>query len=66
MRGERLYRLLIALYPKRFREAWRDELLSGYRERARAMSGAGIRERVRFLGLIAEDVLRSVPAEHLY
>ena len=57
--GTRLYRRLLSLYPREFREEYGDEMARVYRERA---ADEGVLRQ--WPGLVA-DLLRTAPGEHL-
>jgi predicted permease len=66
--SDRLYRLLLHAYPRRFRAAYGDDMLRYVREsRASRARGAraGALESIRFGKDLVVDLLRSVPREHL-
>ncbi len=60
--SEKLYALLLRLYPARFRRAYGDEAMQVFRERLRDERGFGARVRL-WLEILA-DVGRSAPQEH--
>lgn len=58
MRGERAYRALLLLYPRRFRREYRDPMLQLYRDERRARGArAGL--------TIIRDLFVTVPVRHL-
>lgn len=62
----RVYAALLRLYPRRFREAYGDELLRNARERSEeARFGRGPAGRFRFALFLLADLLRSLPREHI-
>jgi hypothetical protein len=56
MTGERVYRALLFLYPRRFRREYRDPMLQLYRDARRDHSSSWPR--------LAGDVVMSVPVQH--
>jgi len=56
MTGERAYRALLFLYPRRFRREYRDPMLQLYRDARRDRSQSWPR--------LASDVVMSVPVQH--
>ena len=59
--GERLFLLLLRLYPREFRTAYRDDLLAFFREdRGHLTHGAGPLRPIRFWIATLVDLVRSV------
>lgn len=56
MTGERVYRALLLLYPRRFRREYRDPMVQLYRDARRERSASWPR--------LAGDVVMSVPVQH--
>jgi putative ABC transport system permease protein len=61
--GERVYRLLLLVYPGRFRHRYREEMVAFYRDR-RAAAGTGTAARLRLWGRLITDVFATAAAEH--
>jgi putative ABC transport system permease protein len=59
VRGARLYRRLLSLYPREFREEYGDEMTRVYRDRA---ADEGV---LRQWPALVRDLLRTAPGEHL-
>jgi putative ABC transport system permease protein len=58
--GERIFGLLVRLYPREFRDRYRDELLAFFRQdRAHARYGSGPWRPVRFWTVTARDLARA-------
>ena len=53
----RLYRALLRLYPKRFRERYEKEIVRAFEDRRRATGGAGARVALRFYVSTLRDVV---------
>lgn len=62
--SERIYSLLLRLFPARFRQAYGDAALQMFRDRYRDEQGLVLRVRL-WLDLLG-DLAVSVPREHLY
>lgn len=60
--SEKLYALLLRLYPARFRAAYGEEAMQVFRDRLR--DERGIRARVRLWLDVLADLVRSAPQEH--
>lgn len=60
--SEKLYALLLRLYPARFRAAYGDEAMQVFRDRLR--DDRGFRARVRLWLDVLLDLVRSMPQEH--
>lgn len=59
-RGERVYRLLLLLYPRRFRQRYRDDMLAFYRER---VESSNERSLVAIWAELIPDLLATAIAE---
>src|SRR5438105_8340575 len=62
VRGERLYRWLLRLYPRAFRERYADDMVAFYRERLITDSSAGVRLAPVWARLLP-DLIASACAE---
>lgn len=62
--SEKLYALLLRLYPSRFRETYGDDALQLFRDRVR--HEAGLFSRVRLCQDLLTDLLISVPREYFH
>ena len=62
--SEKIYALLLRLFPSQFREAYGEEALLLFRDRARDETGLSSRARL-WLDLLA-DLVISVPREYFY
>ena len=59
-RGERLFALLLQLYPRAFRERYRDDLIAFFRQdRAHPKYGSGPLRPVRFWAATTRDVMKT-------
>ena len=64
--SERFYQICIRAYPKRFRLQHGEELVQWFREhRATAQRRGGLMSRVRFWTTILNDLIKTVPMEHI-
>ncbi|HEV8197846.1 MAG TPA: ABC transporter permease [Gemmatimonadales bacterium] len=61
--GERLYRMLLRMYPAEFRRLYEEEMLAFYRER-RGAAGTGVSARCRLWIRLLSDVLATAGAQH--
>ncbi len=61
--GERLYRILLRLYPEQFRRRYQAEMLEFYRDR-RAAVGTGVRAKLRLWALLLADVVATAATEY--
>ena len=62
--SEKIYALLLRLYPSRFREAYGDEAIQLFRDRLR--DERGFLSRVRLWGDLLADLVVSLPRERWY
>ena len=60
MLEQRLFRLLLWLYPLSFRERYERDMVAAFRE-ARDERGRSLRARGRFISSIARDFATTVP-----
>lgn len=63
--GERLYRLLLYLYPRRHRQEYGELMLLHVRDQLRDAREQGRWRVLRLWGSIVLDTLRNAPVEHL-
>lgn len=63
--GERLYRLLLRLYPGSFRRRYGADLVQGYRDRGSEPAHAGPMGRVRLWSFLLRDLLASALLERV-
>jgi len=64
--SERLYRCLLIIYPKKFRQAYSQEMVLTFRDGCReALQHYGIRGLVQWWGLIFYDLLITATLEHI-
>ena len=61
--SERVYLLLLKIYPNRYRREYEAPMLQHFRDQLRSASSA--KELLRFWLRIATDLARTVPARHL-
>jgi hypothetical protein len=64
-RAERVYRLLLAAFPREFRDDVGEEMVAVFRARHRDESSRGRRARVRLWARTVWDVAASATAEHV-
>ncbi len=64
--AERIYRTLLRLYPRRFRDEFEDDLVRAYRDRVAEDRHRGPLGRLRLLIYLAADFLTSLVAVHAH
>jgi hypothetical protein len=63
MKSEHLYRMLLKLYPARYRREYEDAMAQCFRDQLRTATTPG--ERLRLWSHTLADVMMTVPARHL-
>jgi hypothetical protein len=64
-KAERLYRMLLRLYPASFRSEYAADLEQALRDRSAEHRHAGAVGRLRLAWFVAGDLLRSLPSAHM-